>query len=108
LLAVSGSNTAAAWILASDRAVMAMGGFGGSDPAPTLAQFKAMVAAGEVHYVLVSGGSGGGPGGPGGRSGTVSSILSWVEAHGTVVSSSAWGGSSSAGTLYVVSASAAR
>ena len=82
-----------------------MGGFSGSDPTPTLAQFKKLVAEGEVHYVLVSSTGGGGPGGGGG---TVSSVLTWVEAHGTKVSASAYGGSTSGGTLYYVSSSAAR
>ncbi len=52
---------------------MAIGGFNGSDPWPTLEQFKSLVAAGEVHYFL-SGGQGGGPGGSGGTS----EITSWV------------------------------
>ena len=54
--------------LASDTTVMSIGGFSGSDPAPTLAQFQAYVAAGEVHYFVVGGGPGGGgpAGGPGG------------------------------------------
>ncbi|GMA86874.1 hypothetical protein GCM10025868_21240 [Angustibacter aerolatus] len=37
---------------------MAIGGFNGSDPAPTLAQFQAYVAAGEIHWVIGSGGGG--------------------------------------------------
>jgi hypothetical protein len=101
IVAVSGSQTAATIILATGEGVMAMGGFTGSDPAPTLTQFKAMVASGEVHYLLVGGGDGGG-----GGASTVSAIDRWVEAHGTKVSSSAIGGTSS-GTLYYVSSSAA-
>jgi 4-amino-4-deoxy-L-arabinose transferase-like glycosyltransferase len=56
LLAVSGSDAAAGFILATGKPVIAMGGFLGTDPAPTLAEFKRLVAAGEVHYVLVSNG----------------------------------------------------
>jgi 4-amino-4-deoxy-L-arabinose transferase-like glycosyltransferase len=68
LVAVTGSQTAAPLILASGKPVIAMGGFSGSDPTPTLAQFKQMVASGKVHYVLVSSGVGGGaaPGATGG------------------------------------------
>lgn len=55
---------------------MAIGGWSGSDAAPTLAQFQRYVAAGKIHY-LVSGGAGGG----GGRGGTSSQITSWVAAH---------------------------
>ena len=31
---------------------MAIGGFNGSDPSPTLAQFKQYVADGEIHYFI--------------------------------------------------------
>lgn len=32
--------------------VMPIGGFNGSDPSPTLTQFKAYVAAGKIHYFI--------------------------------------------------------
>ncbi|GAA3123924.1 hypothetical protein GCM10010449_52090 [Streptomyces rectiviolaceus] len=54
---------------------MAIGGFNGSDPSPTLAQFKQYVEDGKIHY-FISGGQGGGMGGD---SGTASKITSWVE-----------------------------
>jgi hypothetical protein len=79
--ATDGSQSAASLELATGgKAVMAIGGFTGSDPAPTLAQFKAYVAAGDITYYIV-GGQGGG--GPGGGSGNASQITSWVEAHYT-------------------------
>jgi hypothetical protein len=62
--------------LASGKSVMAIGGFTGSDPAPTLAQFQRYVAEGRISY-YVSGGRGGGGGGFGGSS----QIASWVAAH---------------------------
>ena len=40
---------------------MAIGGFNGTDNSPTLAQFKAYVAAGKIHYFIASGGGMGGP-----------------------------------------------
>ena len=52
--------------LASGVPVMPMGGFMGSDPAPTLAQFQEYVATGQVRYFVEGGGPGGGMGGPGG------------------------------------------
>jgi hypothetical protein len=55
---------------------MAIGGFNGSDPAPTLAQFRAYVRNHRVHYFL-----GGGIGGPSGSSGTSSAISAWVASH---------------------------
>jgi 4-amino-4-deoxy-L-arabinose transferase-like glycosyltransferase len=62
LVAVQSSNAATPLILATDEPVMAMGGFNGGDPAPTLEQFKAMVAAGEIRYVLVGSSGGSRPG----------------------------------------------
>jgi 4-amino-4-deoxy-L-arabinose transferase-like glycosyltransferase len=67
--ATVGSSTAAALQLASGQSVMAIGGFNGGDPAPTLAQFTARVAAGDIHYFIVGGGPGGGGGLGGGQSG---------------------------------------
>ncbi len=61
--AAVGANNAASYQLASDQAVMAIGGFNGSDPTPTLAEFQAMVRDGKIHYFI----GGGGFGGPGGR-----------------------------------------
>jgi 4-amino-4-deoxy-L-arabinose transferase-like glycosyltransferase len=76
--ATVGAQNASGYQLASGYSVMPIGGFNGSDPAPTLAQFKAWVAAGEIHYFIGSGSIGGG-GGPGGNSqGTSSAIASWV------------------------------
>ena len=56
---------------------MAIGGFNGTDPAPTLAQFEQYVAQGRIHYFLGSGG------GPGSGSGTSGAIAQWVEQHFT-------------------------
>ncbi len=156
LVAVAGSQAAAPFILESGKAVIAMGGFTLSDPTPTLAEFKDLVADGKVHYVLIGGGgfggfggfgsggggfaparfgagavggrppgfagapgagAGAGPaaggrptagfGGAGGRtSSAVSTVETWVRAHGTAVPSAAVGGTSG-GTLYYVSSSAA-
>ena len=49
--AVSSIN-AAGYQLATQKSVMPIGGFTGSDPSPTLAQFKAKVAAGNIHYFI--------------------------------------------------------
>jgi len=66
LVAVNGSQAAAPFILDSGKAVIAMGGFGGTDPAPTLSAFEDLVATGKVHYVYVSSGGAGSAGGGGG------------------------------------------
>ncbi|GAA4539257.1 ArnT family glycosyltransferase [Amycolatopsis samaneae] len=74
------ANAAASLALGSGRPVIAIGGFSGSDPAPTLAQFQRYVSAGQVHY-YVAGGRGGGPGGAG--RGTAGTISTWVTQHFT-------------------------
>jgi 4-amino-4-deoxy-L-arabinose transferase-like glycosyltransferase len=74
--AAVGSNSAAGYQLATQEPVMAIGGFNGSDPSPTLAQFQAWVAAGRIHYFIAGGGTGGGPSAGGSTS---SQISEWVE-----------------------------
>jgi len=78
--AVVGANEAAGYQLATDSAVMALGGFNGSDPSPTLAQFQQDVAAGRVHWFVAGGGGGvGGPTAAGAAtSSTTTQITSWV------------------------------
>jgi hypothetical protein len=46
------SNNAAGYQLASGKPVMAVGGFNGTDPAPTLAQFQQLVADKQIHYFI--------------------------------------------------------
>lgn len=76
--AAIGSQNAAGLQLGSGQPVMSIGGFNGSDPSPTLAQFKQYVAEGKIHYFLAGGGMGGGTGG---GSNTASQISSWVTAN---------------------------
>jgi hypothetical protein len=77
------ANNAAGYQLGSGEPVMAIGGFNGTDPAPTLAQFEKYVSQGKVHYFIASGGRFGGGGAGGGTSDDASQITSWVEAHFT-------------------------
>ena len=53
--AVIGSNNAAGYQLASGAAVMAVGGFNGTDPSPTLEEFKRYVADNRIHYFIGEG-----------------------------------------------------
>jgi 4-amino-4-deoxy-L-arabinose transferase-like glycosyltransferase len=73
--ATEGSEEAAPLELATGDAVMAIGGFNGTDPWPTLAVFEELVAKHEVHYYVGQGSEsfGGGQGS--------STIASWVAAH---------------------------
>ncbi|GLW33429.1 ArnT family glycosyltransferase [Actinoplanes regularis] len=58
--AAVGSQNASGYQLATEKPVMAIGGFNGTDPSPTLAQFKDYVAAGKIHYFIGGSGFGGG------------------------------------------------
>ncbi len=81
--ATVGANTASGYQLATERSVMPIGGFNGTDPSPTLAEFQAYVDAGEIHYFIAGGGFGGGFGGgpgPNSTTSTSSSISTWVAA----------------------------
>ena len=101
LVAVSGSTTASPLILISGDPVMSMGGFTGSEPAPTLSQFKTLAARGRIRYVLV--GSNGRFGFGGGRGGQAAAVVDrWAVQTGTRVPSSSYGGPPTDGTLYYV------
>lgn len=77
--ATTGSQNAASYQLASELPVMAIGGFNGSDPAPTLDEFKVYVTQGLIRYYIASGDMGGGMGGTQmGGSSAASEIAEWV------------------------------
>jgi 4-amino-4-deoxy-L-arabinose transferase-like glycosyltransferase len=77
--ATVGSQNASGYQLATGDPVMAIGGFNGSDPSPTLAQFQQYVADGKIHYFISGGGGGRGGAGSGGSS----QISEWVTANFT-------------------------
>ncbi len=99
--ATNGADSAASMELATGGIpVMAIGGFRGTDPAPSLAQFEKLVSAHKIHYYVAGGGLGGrgfggaggagggfggfgGAGGPGGGSTDAAQISAWVQAHFT-------------------------
>jgi hypothetical protein len=71
------ANAAAPVQIAAKVPVMAIGGFNGTDPAPTLSEFQQLVAQGKVHYFIGATGRGGlGGGGDGEKS---SGIATWVQ-----------------------------
>jgi 4-amino-4-deoxy-L-arabinose transferase-like glycosyltransferase len=73
--ATVGANNASSYQLATERSVLPIGGFNGSDPSPTLAQFKANVAAGKIHYFI----GGNEIGQASGGSSASSQISAWVK-----------------------------
>jgi 4-amino-4-deoxy-L-arabinose transferase-like glycosyltransferase len=60
IVAANSAQEAGSIELATGLPVMAMGGFTGSDPAPTLDQLKSYIASGKLRFVLASAGVGGG------------------------------------------------
>ncbi|MGE5135741.1 MAG: glycosyltransferase family 39 protein [Gemmatimonadota bacterium] len=76
--ATVGSQSAAPLELATGKAVMAIGGFNGSDPAPSLATFKQLVAQHKIHYFV-----GENRDSFGGGTGVAAQITAWVKAHFT-------------------------
>lgn len=78
--AVIGSNNAAGYQLSGGTPVMAVGGFNGTDPAPALADFQAIVADGRIHYFLGARSMFAGRGGDTGGSREATEITEWVKA----------------------------
>jgi hypothetical protein len=76
--ATVGSESAAPLQLATGQPVLAIGGFNGTDPTPTLAQFERLVSEHKIHYFVGQNRSS-----FGGGSGAATDIASWVEAHFT-------------------------
>jgi 4-amino-4-deoxy-L-arabinose transferase-like glycosyltransferase len=72
------SDSAAPLQLASGQPVMSIGGFNGTDHAPTLAQFERYVADHQIHYFI-----GANSHSFGGGSGDAAQITAWVRAHFT-------------------------
>ena len=80
IVAINSAQEAGSIELATGLPVMAMGGFTGSDPTPTLDQLKSYIASGQLRFVLASGGFGGGGfgGGIGGGSDVSTLRDDWV------------------------------
>ncbi|NOU91509.1 mannosyltransferase [Paenibacillus sp. LMG 31460] len=79
LFAVSRATEASSYIIKTGKAVMAMGGFSGSDPILTVDKLKEMVQNKEIKYFLIS------SGGFGGGGGTSSELTTWIKEHSTEV-----------------------
>jgi len=84
LFATTDASTAEPYIIETGKAVMAMGGFSGSDPILTVDKLKQMVADKKVKYFLIPSDSG-----PGGRGGS-SEVLDWIRANSTEIPKEEW------------------
>jgi len=76
LFATDDSSTAAPYIIKSGKAVMAMGGFNGTDDAISLKQFKKLVKEGKLKYYYSGGKTGG----------SNNEIVSWIKKNAKKVS----------------------
>ncbi|ODA42358.1 glycosyltransferase family 39 protein [Desulfosporosinus sp. BG] len=81
LFATTNASTAEAYIINTGKAVMAMGGFSGSDPILTVDKLKQMVANKEVKYFLTS---------SGGQGGGSSDVQAWIIQNAKVVPQTEW------------------
>jgi 4-amino-4-deoxy-L-arabinose transferase-like glycosyltransferase len=78
LMAVGSWTEASPYIVTTGQEVLAMGGFSGSVPQPTLATVKHLVHSGQLRFFLISGESGLGAA-RGGRGSASATIDSWVQ-----------------------------
>ena len=89
-----GWNAASPYIYAKGVPVLPLGGFSGTASSFTLAEYKQLVASGDLRFALISSGGGTAGFGPGGADGTseTSKISTWVESACTKISAKAYGG----------------
>ncbi|MEV7024630.1 glycosyltransferase family 39 protein [Kitasatospora sp. NPDC093558] len=88
--ATTGSQNAASYQLATGKPVMALGGFNGTDPSLSLADFQQYVQEGKIHWFIgggshrgFGGATGDGPGDDGGQQNESAQIEAWVTGHFT-------------------------
>ncbi|MEU0533597.1 ArnT family glycosyltransferase [Amycolatopsis tolypomycina] len=90
------AGTVAPFLIDSDTTVIGMGGFGGRDDAPSVAQLDRWLAEGKLRFVLS--GAGAPQGGPP-RSPAQDARQRWIDRHCTVVDPAAYGGRAPAGRV---------
>lgn len=111
LVATPNASTAESIILTTNKAVMAMGGFSGSDPILTVTDLQSLIKKNSVHYFLINGSQNARAGGGFGFGGSNQSTLSsWITSHCSSVPANAWStpnSPNSSGNLYYCSSAAA-
>jgi len=105
LVAVQTTTESVPLILATGEPVMTIGGYKSRDPYPTATELEEMVKADELRYILLinSSEARSSVSSPSISRDILSAVTDWVEANGTVVDPSEYGGSD-AGTLYLLGA----
>jgi 4-amino-4-deoxy-L-arabinose transferase-like glycosyltransferase len=81
IAATVGSTCAAGYQLAAGKSVMPLGGFNGSDPAPTRKRFEELVAQLQIHYFIAMTGDHRTDYRPGQHLLTSGKIQQWVQMH---------------------------
>lgn len=92
LVAVVGAMVAAPIILDTGEPVMAVGGYNGNDPAPTVDRLRTYVEEGELRYVWTNGSSGVRSTGEEVDTRVVDESMAWVAEHCTAVDPAEYGG----------------
>lgn len=92
LMGTNDSNSAAPYIIKSGKAVMALGGYNGTDEALSLKQFKHLVKTGQIKYFYISGKT------ASASSGQIGKIIQWIKKNGNKVSANKYGGTSNTTT----------
>ncbi|HET6711811.1 ArnT family glycosyltransferase [Amycolatopsis sp.] len=93
------AGTVAPFLIGSDATVIGMGGFGGRDDAPSVAQLDRWLAEGKLRFVLSSAGA---PQAGPPRSPVQEARRRWIDQHCAVVDPAAYGGRSPAGQVRLV------
>ncbi|MGC9248285.1 glycosyltransferase family 39 protein [Listeria ivanovii] len=85
LFGTTDATTAGPYIIQTKKAVMALGGFNGTDPTITVKQLKKMMKDGEIKYFYL----------PTNTKASDSDVVKWVEENGTEIDSTEWSSSTS-------------
>uniref|UniRef100_UPI00313D92F6 ArnT family glycosyltransferase n=1 Tax=Bacillus sp. OTU530 TaxID=3043862 RepID=UPI00313D92F6 len=86
LFGTTNANSASSYIIETGKAVMAMGGFSGEDPALTVEKLQKMVENNEIKFFYIS---------DNGLGRGSSDVLTWIKEHSTEIPATEWQGSSS-------------
>ncbi|MBF2518919.1 ArnT family glycosyltransferase [Listeria marthii] len=85
LFGTTDATTAGPYIIKTKEAVMALGGFNGTDPTLTVKQLKQMIQAGEIKYFYL----------PSNSKASDSDVVKWIQENGTEIDQSEWSSSTS-------------
>ncbi|EMH0510952.1 glycosyltransferase family 39 protein [Listeria monocytogenes] len=83
LFGTTDATTAGPYIIKTKEAVMALGGFNGTDPTLTVKQLKQMIQAGEIKYFYL----------PSNSKASDSDVVKWIQENGIEIDSSKWSSS---------------